>query len=138
LTISSTTIRPLYVVDTNALIWYLKQDRKLGAQAAAVFEAAERGETWLIISAIVVAELYYADKKHRLFQDFRQTYLALKGKPYFRIVPFAPDDVLDFDQHSDVPEMHDRIIAGLARRIDAPLLTADPLIVAAGLGETVW
>lgn len=137
MTISSTT-RPLYVVDTSALIWYLKEDRKLGAQAAAAFEAAERGETWLIVSAIVVAELFYADKKRRLFQDFRQTYLALKAKPYFRIVPFVPDDVLHFDQDSNVPEMHDRIIAGLARRIGAPLLTTDPLIIAAGLVEVVW
>lgn len=138
MTISATTTRPLYVVDTNALIWYLKEDGKLGAQAAAAFAAAERGETWLVVSVIVVAELFYADKKHGLFQDFQQTYLALKTKPYFRIVPFVLDDVLDFDQDSNVPEMHDRIITGLARRIGAPLLTADPLIVAAGLVETVW
>ncbi len=135
---SSTTIRPLYVVDTNALIWYLKQDEKLGDHAIVVFEAAERGETRLIISAIAVAEMYYADKKHHLFHDFREAYLSLRARPYVRIVPFAPDDVLDFDQHSGVPEMHDRIIAGLAQRIGAPLLTSDPLIVGAGLVETVW
>ena len=27
------TIEPLYVVDTNALIWHLNDDRKLGKQA---------------------------------------------------------------------------------------------------------
>ena len=59
MTTSSTTIRPLYVVDPNALIWYLKHDKKLGAEATAIFAAAERGETRLIVSAIVVAELFY-------------------------------------------------------------------------------
>jgi len=49
----------LYVVDPNALIWYLKHDKKLGAEATAIFAAAERGETRLIVSAIVVAELFY-------------------------------------------------------------------------------
>jgi hypothetical protein len=47
----------LYVVDTNALIWYLKRDKKLGTEATVVFAAAERGETRLIVSAIVVAEI---------------------------------------------------------------------------------
>jgi hypothetical protein len=39
------TIKPLYVVDTNTLIWYLTQDRKLGVQALSIFQAAKRGET---------------------------------------------------------------------------------------------
>jgi hypothetical protein len=38
-------IEPLYVVDTNALIWYLMDDRKLGRRAGEIFAAAERGET---------------------------------------------------------------------------------------------
>lgn len=120
------------------MIWYLKQDKKLGKQASAIFAAAERGETRLIVSAIVVAELFYADKKHYLFPDFQQTYQALRAQPYLRIVPFFAEDVLDFDHLGDNLEMHDRIIAGLARRIGAPLLTSDPVIMASGAVETIW
>jgi predicted nucleic acid-binding protein len=138
LTASSETIKPLYVLDTSALIWYLKQDKKLSARAAAVFQAAERGETRLIISAIVIAELFYADKKHGLFESFGQAYADLRAKPYFRIVPFFADDVLDFERDAAVPEMHDRIIAGLARRFGAPLITSDPQIEAANLVEVMW
>jgi len=138
LTTSSTTIRPLHVVDTNTLIWYLKQDKKLGTQAATVFAAAERGETRLIVSAVVVAELFYANKKHHLFPDFGQTYRELKARPYFRFVSFDSEDVLAFDQNDSVPEMHDRIIVGLARRIGAPLLTSDPEIVTSKLVEIIW
>jgi PIN domain nuclease of toxin-antitoxin system len=57
-------IEPIYVVDTHALIWYLVDALKLGAQAAEVFSEAERGKTRLIVSAIVVAEMYYANRKH--------------------------------------------------------------------------
>jgi predicted nucleic acid-binding protein len=52
------TVEALYVVDTNALIWHLMDDKKLGKQAREVFAAAERGETRLVVSAIVMAELY--------------------------------------------------------------------------------
>jgi PIN domain nuclease of toxin-antitoxin system len=120
------------------LIWYLKQDRKLGQNASAILEAAERGETLLLISAIVVAELYYANAKHNLFADFATTYQDMASRPYFEFIPFDSSDVLDFDQNDVIPEMHDRIIAGLARRLDAPLLTSDPLIIAAKVVATVW
>ncbi|MBN2305197.1 MAG: hypothetical protein JXQ72_12000 [Anaerolineae bacterium] len=106
MTDSPETIKPLHVIDTNALIWYLKRDRKLGAQASVVFAAAERGETRLIISAISIAELFYANQKHGLFEDFARTYQT--------------------------------IITGLAKRLEAPLLTNDPLIEAAKLVEIVW
>lgn len=131
-------IEPLYVVNTHALIWYLADAGKLGEKATQVFEAAERGETRLLISSIVVAEMYYANKKYRWFADFDNTYLQLKARPYFRFVPLLPDHVLDFARDEVVPEMHDRIIAGLARRIDAPLLTVDPQIKKTTLISVVW
>lgn len=58
-----TNPEPLYVVDTHALIWYLLNDKKLSTRAKALFEAAEQHQTMLIISAIVMAELYYANAK---------------------------------------------------------------------------
>lgn len=135
---TSTPLDPLYVVDTHALIWRLTASDKLSSQAAAVFDAAERGETILVISAIVVAELYYANQKWRLFPNFADTYADLKTKPYFEFIPLSADNVLDFERDSSVPEMHDRIIAGLARRLNAPLLTADQVIAQAQVAKVVW
>jgi hypothetical protein len=86
----------------------------------------------------VIAELYYANQKSNWFADFEQLFQDLKSKPYFRFVPFTADSVLDFSGNKSVPEMHDRIIAGLARRLNAPLITIDPQITAAGLVEIVW
>ena len=128
----------MYVADTNALIWYLTTNKKLSKRAASIFSAAENGETRICISAVVIAEMYYADKKWGLFEDFAQMYADLKAKPYFRFVPLIADDVLDFDKDSVVPEMHDRIISGVARRLGSPLLTADPQIMAAGIVTVVW
>lgn len=139
MTNSLTNLEPLYVVDTNALIWYLSQDKRLSDYASDIFDAAERGETRLILSAIVIAELYYSNKKWGLFEDFSAVYNnELKPKPYFEFIPLLADDVLDFTQDAAIPEMHDRIIVGLARRFAAPVITSDSIITAAGVVPVAW
>ena len=86
----------------------------------------------------MIAEMYYANQKNNWFTDFTQIFQELKSKPYFRFVHFTADSVLDFSSNKSVPEMYDRIIAGLARRLNAPLITVDPQITATGLVEIVW
>lgn len=111
---------------------------RLSQTGQAIFQAAQRYETLLLISAISIAEMFYAHHKHRLFSDFKLVYTALRSEPYIDLIPFTADDVLDFEADTAVPEMHDRIITGLAKRVNAPLLTLDPLITAAGLVKVVW
>jgi predicted nucleic acid-binding protein len=132
------TIEPAYVLDTNVLIWALTKREKLSPRVSIIFEAAVRGETELVVSAIVIAELFYSDKKWGWFDDFAPTYSEMKAQSYFRFVSMDADDILDFTRDAAVPEMHDRIIAGLARRLDLPLLTVDPLITASGVVEVIW
>jgi len=128
----------LYVVDTHALIWYLTNDKKLSGQASEIFSAAERGETTLIVSAVVIAELYFANKTFSWFADFSETFQKLREKSYFHFVDFRADDTLDFDRDNSVPEMHDRIIAGLAKRLEAPLITSDSLIKSSNAVKIAW
>jgi PIN domain nuclease of toxin-antitoxin system len=134
----TTNPEPFYVVDTHALIWYLTGDKKLSPQAKAIFEAAEANETILIIPAIVLAELYYANVKNKWFDDFTAVYDDITEKPYIRFMPLDHTHIPDFMQDSVVPEMHDRIIAGVARRLGAPLVSSDPLIQAAAIVTLVW
>ncbi|MDX2076223.1 MAG: PIN domain-containing protein [bacterium] len=131
-------LEPLYVVDTHALIWYLLRDSKLSQTALDVFRGAERGETLLIISVVVLAEFYYANAKNRWFNDYQVVYQDLLSKPFFKFIPLDAIHILDFDRDNRVPEMHDRIIAGVARRLDAPLVSSDPLIRSAGIVRIIW
>jgi PIN domain nuclease of toxin-antitoxin system len=120
------------------LLWYLNRDKQLSSGASRIFQAAERGETRIVVSAIVMAELFYLDNKHGIFEDFAATYDTIRSNPAFQLVAFDPEDVLDFVADSTIPEMHDRIIAGLARRLEAPLITSDAVISASKLVEIVW
>jgi PIN domain nuclease of toxin-antitoxin system len=125
-------------VDTHALIWYLLGDKKLSQTALTIFKAAEKGDTRLLLSAIVLAELYFANAKFKWFADYKTVYKDILSKPYFKFLPFDHHHVLQFDRDVAVPEMHDRIIAGVARRLRTPIITSDPLITAAGIVTIVW
>lgn len=135
---SSVMIEPLYVVDTHALIWYLTGSPRLSRRVVPIFRAAERSETDLVISVMVIAEMFYANKKTKLFDDFAETLTNIKSKPYFDLINFAPDDVLEFEKTLAVAEMHDRIIVALAQKLNAPLITSDHRISTAGLVRVIW
>ncbi len=133
-----TSIEPLYVADTHALLWYFSGDRKLSQTAAQIFQASQNHECLIYVSAISIAELYYADQKWRFFTDFKALYSRILMANHFKIVSFESSHVLDFDRDVKVPEMHDRIIVGLARRLDAPIITSDSLIAASGIVRVIW
>jgi PIN domain nuclease of toxin-antitoxin system len=126
------------VVDTSALIWFLTGSKQLSQRAKEIFEAAALGETRLVVSVISMAEMYYADQKWGLFKDFEQIFTLLDTRPEFRFAPLVARDVLDFDDDAGVPEMHDRIIVGLARRLGAPLIASDLEIQSAKIVPVEW
>jgi PIN domain nuclease of toxin-antitoxin system len=127
-----------YVADTHALYWYLTQDRKLGSQARSAFQNAEAGGGLIYVSSISIAELYYLMVKAGAVASFPALYTTLSQARHVRLVPFEAEDVLRFDALASIPEMHDRIIAGVAFQRQIPCLTRDPAIVGSGIVMTIW
>jgi PIN domain nuclease of toxin-antitoxin system len=127
-----------FVVDTHALFWHLTRNPRLGKKAARVMNgAAVNGDT-LIVPSIVLAELYFLNIKLGLPLNCPRTYAALRTCAEYEFVDFAADDILSFDSHAVIPEIHDRIIVGVAVARRAPVLTKDQPIVNSGLVPTVW
>jgi PIN domain nuclease of toxin-antitoxin system len=127
-----------YVADTHALFWYLVDSPRLGEDASATFDEADRGEAVIFISAITLAELYYLNEKLGRPIDFSSEFEELSSSSQFSFVAFAAEDVSEFSSLNAVHEMHDRIIAGVAKRMGLPLLTADLEITESGLVSTIW
>lgn len=127
-----------FVSDTHELIWYFTDSKKLGSGVSRAFEDADNGDALIHISAVVLAEMYYANVKMGYPVDFAATYRQLDTARQFVLTPFDPEDVLDFGTDSTVSEMHDRMIVGLARRLAIPLLTVDQNIIQSGLVEVIW
>lgn len=127
-----------YVADTHALLWYLTDSSSLGSVASRVFDEGAKGEALIFVPAIVLAELYFANEKLHRPLSFNDEFARLAGAGQFVLVPFQPEDVLDFDTDAAAREMHDRMIVGCARRLGAACLSCDSVITSSGLVETVW
>ena len=127
-----------YVTDTHTLLWYLLASSLLSAKAKSKFDEAELGLAIIHIPTIVFAELYFLNVKQKHIIDFNFEFQKIKQSGQFILTAFEAEDVLEFDKDSAVKEMHDRMIVGAARRLNAPLLTKDVNITASGLVKIVW
>jgi len=127
-----------YVADTHALYWYLTASQQLGPNALAAFRQGERGEAHIYIPSIVLAELYYLNVKIGAPLVFADEIARLVSADQFSFAPLTAEDILQFDEIAAIPEMHDRIIAGVAMTHNCPCITRDTLITASGLIPVVW
>jgi PIN domain nuclease of toxin-antitoxin system len=127
-----------FVVDTHALYWYLAGMPQLTPLAKAAFDTAANGKAKLLIPSIVLAELYFLNAKLGTPFDVAEEYARLKAAPQVVFIPFNADDVLTFDALNAIPEMHDRIIAGVAFSRNCPCITRDPAMASLDAVETIW
>lgn len=127
-----------FVLDTHALWWYLTSPRRLPPAAQAVFRLGETGNATLVIPAIVVAELHFLSAKlgdprspARLLEQLRcvdGVELSELGRPQLERLA----------ELSEIPEMHDRLIAAEAVAQGASVVTRDSELAASPSIETVW
>ncbi len=127
-----------YVADTHGLYWYLIASPLLGANAKKAFDEGKTGNAIIYIPSIVIAELYFLNEKHGEPINFSVEFTRLKNSSQFEFVSFKAEDVDDFTIDAAVPEMHDRIIVGVARRLSAGCLTRDAKIVDSKIVRIVW
>ncbi|MFQ4138225.1 type II toxin-antitoxin system VapC family toxin [Nodosilinea sp. PGN35] len=127
-----------FVVDTHALAWFLAEDERLSATALQILSAAEAGETQVLISTLVLAELTYIAQRQRVPVTIETALARIEAGDGFAVVPF---DSSCFQAMLNLPEdwdIHDRIIAATANLYDAQLITRDEMLSASGTVTVVW
>lgn len=126
-----------YVTDTMALVLRL-ENRKMPEKTKQIFEKAERNEVEIYVPAMVLVEIGYLSEKHRIdtnikeVKDYCENHSAIKEK---EITFKAVENAFTID---DIPELHDRIIAGTAMEVSLELLTNDPKIEESSFVKTIW
>ncbi len=128
----------LYVADTHALFWYFIASPLLGGRARAAFDEGKQGQALIYIPVIVLAELYFLNEKRERPIDYSATFALLIQSAQFVLLPFEPIDTLEFERDRAVSDIHDRIIVGVARRVNATLLSRDEEITRSGVVATAW
>jgi predicted nucleic acid-binding protein len=125
------------VADTMALVLHLEK-RALGQNAKAAFTAAEAGAGKLYVPAMVLSEVLYLSEKKRIAVGLADVahYLSQFGECLEYPLSFAV--IQAAAQITDVPDLHDRLIAGTARHLQLMLLTNDPVLQGSSFVTTTW
>ncbi|NOT57049.1 MAG: PIN domain-containing protein [Deltaproteobacteria bacterium] len=134
---SSVTPASDFVTDTMGLVLRLEQ-RRLGQQAKAIFEAVESGAATVHIPAFVLAEILYLSEKRRISISLQTVADHCERFSHYKELPLSFAIVQSAAEITDIPELHDRLIAGTARSLSLDLITNDPVIQASAFVRTVW
>ncbi|MCK5488243.1 MAG: PIN domain-containing protein [Desulfobacterales bacterium] len=116
-----------YVTDTQALIKFMMGKKVINDKAHQAFLSADKGESTIIIPAVVLMEVLYLFEKHRIDIGLLQTEDLLKSQNY-QFEPLILEILKTASEITDIPELHDRLIAATARYLDIPIITNDPVI----------
>ena len=126
-----------YVADTMALVIHLEK-RKLPSNVKQIFNSADAGKTIIHLPSIVFAEILYLSEKKRIsltLPDVRKHFAAF---PNYRETHLSFEIIENAKQITDIPELHDRLIAATAKYLNLELITNDPKIQNSASVKTVW
>ena len=126
-----------YVTDTMGLVLRIER-RRLGPQAKIIFDAVESETATVYVPALVFAEILYLSEKQRISLSLDAVADYLARFPQYKEHPMDLAVVQSAAQITDIPELHDRLIAGTARARGLDLITNDPIAQASAFVKTVW
>ena len=116
-----------FVTDTQALVKFMMGKKVINDRSHQAFLSADKAESTIIIPAIVLMEVLYLFEKNRIDISLFQTEDLLKSQNY-QFEPLSLEILKAASEITDIPELHDRLIAAAARYLDLPLITNDPVI----------
>lgn len=128
----------MFCMDTHAIYWRRIGSKKLSGPAGQIFDDGVNGNALLIVPHIVVAELFYLLEKHGRIGLFAQLLGDLQHLHYYRLEPLALADLAALSSIPEIPEMHDRLIALAAKRLDIPVVTKDKAMHACSQIRCIW
>lgn len=127
-----------YLADTVAIVRHLRRHPALGSQAAQILRDADIGEHHIYLSAITLIEILYLSEAKRVDVRLDELIKQVSDSINYEIVPVNADVVLAAVEVEDVPDLHDRIIAGTAKWLNVPILTRDETISKSKHVQTIW
>lgn len=131
---------PAAVCDTHALGYYAVGGRRLGKQAAAIFDACDAREATIYVPAAVILEFGFVLGGRRILSatPLRDFFEDLFANPAYQPIDLTPEQVYLADEARPNNDPFDGLICAAARRLDVPLITRDAEIERWGQVRVVW
>ena len=107
------------------VLWLEK--RKMPLQAKEKFQSAEKGETEILIPALVFAELAYLSENNRIDTTLEDAKRALAKNKNLKVYPLAFETVRSAFEIDDIPELHDRLISAAAKELGIEIITTQAM-----------
>lgn len=131
-----------FVIDTHAWVWQLFFPSKLGEGALQALTAADQGNAYIYIPAVVLAEFLMIVQKRRIAtltpELAPKIIFAVQAHPSYSLQTLTPELVMTSQAYQQVPDIFDRLIVTEACQFGIPLITRDPIIIDSGLVTIVW
>ena len=90
---------------------------------------ADKGENIIIIPSAVLFEIAYLNEKGRIPVTLNDVNNIIENSINYVEEKLSRKIIKASFEITDIPELHDRLIAGTARYLDIPLITNDPVIL---------
>jgi PIN domain nuclease of toxin-antitoxin system len=126
-----------YVLDTHALVWYLR-GRNVGTAAGRALREIDRGRSRAWIPAIVVVELALLRERGRSAIGVAEVEASMTRNPELQPLSLDFAQAKEFALLRGVTDPFDRLIMAAARSLGCPLVTADERIAASGMVQVIW
>jgi PIN domain nuclease of toxin-antitoxin system len=117
-----------YVADTHAFVWYLTDDSRLSRKARNAFESAEKGESVIIVPAIVLLECIDIADKKKVKVSFEEIVFALSQASNFIISEVTWSLILETNRIKGFKDLHDRVVVAEAKLHHTTLISKDKII----------
>lgn len=134
---TNATLASELVTDTIGLVLRIER-RQLSEKVKSIFDSVESGNTIVYIPAIVFVEILYLSEKQRIHTSIDRVEDYLKQYPNYKEYSLNFAVIRSTAEITDIPELHDRLIAATARHLDRELITNDSIIQASAFVKTVW
>ena len=118
-----------YVIDTQALIKFLNGVSVINKEIDAILKKTDEGNNVIVVPAVVIFEVGYLHEKNRIPISLKDIENIISDSVNYVEEALTIDIIKSAFEITDIPELHDRLIAGTARYLDIPLITNDPVIL---------
>ncbi|MEK6589654.1 MAG: PIN domain-containing protein [Nitrospinota bacterium] len=118
-----------YVIDTQALIKFLNGQKVINDKINEILRMADEGKNIIIIPSVVLFEIGYLHEKGKIPISLKDIEDIVNNSINYTEERLSMSIIKTAFEIKDIPELHDRLIAGTAKNLNLPLITHDPVIL---------
>ncbi len=126
-----------YVIDTQAIIKFLNGQKVINDNLDQILKMTDEGKNIIIIPSVVIFEIGYLHEKKKIPISIADVEKIINSSVNYVEEKLSINIIKSAFEITDIPELHDKLIAGTARYLNLPLITNDPVILQSSFVECI-